>query len=285
MDFYILDDDIAVVKTLKHIITDRNIGVVAGYNTDVDCAIADIKEERPEIIMVDFMMKEMDGISFIKEVKKFYPQAAFIMISKVSDKALVQEAYDAGVEFFVSKPVNVIEIERVTGNVIERLKLKKVVNNIQSAFIEVNGKGDTSQIHEQKKSDNNQNWLDLMLGSFGIIGEKGTRDIRKIYEIMDKNNLRYSKAVLDKAAKLIGDTSKNVEQRVRRALKKALVNVATSRLDSVDDDSQIYAKYVFDHLSLKMEVDYQEGISDTGGRVRISKFMDGLMVYRDFLNE
>ena len=59
MDFYILDDDIAVVKTLKHIISDREIGTVAGYNTDVECAIADIREERPEIIMVDFMMKEI----------------------------------------------------------------------------------------------------------------------------------------------------------------------------------------------------------------------------------
>ena len=39
MDFYILDDDIAVVKTLKHIISDREIGTVAGYNTDVECAI------------------------------------------------------------------------------------------------------------------------------------------------------------------------------------------------------------------------------------------------------
>ena len=32
MDFYILDDDIAVVKTLKHIITERKIGTVIGYN-------------------------------------------------------------------------------------------------------------------------------------------------------------------------------------------------------------------------------------------------------------
>ena len=122
MDFYILDDDIAVVKTLKHIISDREIGTVAGYNTDVECAIADIREERPEIIMVDFMMKEMDGITFINEVRRFYPEAAFIMISKLSDKSLVNKAYDAGVEFFVSKPVNVLEIERVAKNIIERIK-------------------------------------------------------------------------------------------------------------------------------------------------------------------
>ncbi len=66
-------------------------------------------------------MKEMDGITFIKEVKKFNREAAFIMISKLSDKSLVNQAYDAGVEFFVSKPINVLEIERVCQNIIERI--------------------------------------------------------------------------------------------------------------------------------------------------------------------
>ena len=53
----------------------------------------------------------------------------------------------------------------------------------------------------------------------------------------------------------------------------------------VQDDIQIYAKYVFDHLSIKMEVNFQEGLSLAGGRVSISKFMDGLNVYRDFIEE
>ena len=42
MDFYILDDDIAVVKTLKHIITERKIGTVIGYNTDVELSLIHI---------------------------------------------------------------------------------------------------------------------------------------------------------------------------------------------------------------------------------------------------
>jgi response regulator receiver domain protein len=285
MDFYILDDDIAVVKTLKHIITDRKIGTVVGYNTDVECAIEDIREERPEIIMVDFMMKEMDGITFIKAVKKFHHEAAFIMISKLSDKSLVNQAYDAGVEFFVSKPVNVLEIERVCQNIIERIKLKKVVDNIQSAFMEVSSEDAVNTVKKEVPAERKQNWLDVMLGSLGILSEKGTNDIRKIYEHMEKSGGGYSKQMLSDVADMQGDSEKNVEQRVRRALKKALTNVAAAKIDMVEDDSQIYAKYVFDHLSIKMEVNYQEGISPAGGRVSIPKFMDGLTVYRDFIED
>ena len=61
MDFYILDDDIAVVKTLKHIITERKIGTVIGYNTDVECAIEDIKEENPSIDNNGGFHDERDG--------------------------------------------------------------------------------------------------------------------------------------------------------------------------------------------------------------------------------
>lgn len=285
MDFYILDDDIAVVKTLKHIITDRNIGTVVGYNTDVECAIDDIKEESPSIIMVDFMMKEMDGITFIREVKKFNREAAFIMISKLSDKSLVNQAYDAGVEFFVSKPVNVLEIERVCQNVIERMKLKKVVDNIHSAFMAVNSEDSKSQVKREVPAGRKQNWLDIMLGSLGILGEKGTNDIRKIYERMEKSGRGYSKQILSDVAESLGDSEKNVEQRVRRALKKALTNVAATKIDMLEDDSQIYAKYVFDPLSIKMEVNFQEGLASAGGRVSIPKFMDGLTVYRDFIED
>ena len=285
MDFYILDDDIAVVKTLKHIITERKIGTVIGYNTDVEGAIEDIKEESPSIIMVDFMMKEMDGITFIKEVKKFNREAAFIMISKLSDKSLVNQAYDAGVEFFVSKPINVLEIERVCQNIIERIRLKKVVDNIQNAFMEVNNSSDGVQAKRELTAERKQNWLDVLLGSLGILGEKGTNDIRKIYACMEKSDSAYSKHILGEVAQSLGDSEKNVEQRVRRALKKALSNVAAAKIDMIQDDIQIYAKYVFDHLSIKMEVNFQEGLSPAGGRVSISKFMDGLNVYRDFIEE
>lgn len=286
MNFYILDDDMAVVKTMKHIIKSQGIGTVVGCNTDVECAIADIREEQPDIILVDFLMKEMDGIAFIQEVKKFQEDASFIMISKVSDKSLVGKAYDAGVEFFIHKPINVREIQRVTQNVMERKKLRKVVDNIQSAFREVGDDGmDPSALPKSHPAERKQNWLDVMLGSFGILGEKGTGDIRRIYERMDQTGEAYSKTLLSDVAEAEGDSAKNVEQRIRRALKKALANVAVSKLDGAEEDSQIYAKYVFDHLSIKAEMNYQEGYATAGGRVSISKFMDGLMAYRDLHDE
>ena len=44
------------------------------------------------------------------------------MISKLSDKSLVNKAYDAGVEFFVSKPVNVLETWRTIFTIKKNIK-------------------------------------------------------------------------------------------------------------------------------------------------------------------
>ena len=193
---------------------------------------------------------------------------------------------DAGVEFFIHKPINVLEIQRVTQNVMERKKLRKVVDNIQNAFREVDGDDrNHAALPKNYPAERKQNWLDVMLGAFGILGEKGTVDIRRIYERMDQTGEAYSKTLLSDVAEEDGDSAKNVEQRIRRALKKALANVAVSKLDRAEEDSQIYAKYVFDHLSIKTEMNYQDGYAATGGRVSISKFMDGLMVYRDLHDE
>ncbi|MCR4955314.1 MAG: response regulator [Lachnospiraceae bacterium] len=282
MKYYIVDDDIAVVKTLERIITDRLGGVVVGCNTNADEAVKDVKEDDPDIVLVDFLMKEMDGVSLIKKMQGFNSNLTFIMISKVTDKSLVQAAYDVGVEFFINKPINVLEVERVTGNVAERIKLRKVVSHIQSAFGEIEESED--KVVPKKEQKNHS--VDILLSALGIYGEKGTNDILKIHEYMVEHKVNYGKEVLDEVSVELNDSIKNIEQRVRRTIKKGLSNAATIRMEDPENDvNVIYAGYVFDHIAMKREMDFLKGVSDSGGRVSISKFMDGLVLYRNYIND
>ena len=61
MRYYIVDDNIATVKNLENIIISRNLGTVCGYSTSPEAAISEILEERPEIVLVDFLMEEIDS--------------------------------------------------------------------------------------------------------------------------------------------------------------------------------------------------------------------------------
>ncbi|MBQ6621206.1 MAG: DNA-binding domain-containing protein [Mogibacterium sp.] len=277
MRYYIVDDNIATVKTLENILRKRDLGEVAGTATDPLIALQEIPELRPDIVLVDLLMSGIDGITLVSRIREVRPEICFVMISKVTDKEMVQQAYRAGIEFFISKPVNLIEVERVLGNVAERVRMRSIMSNIRNMFDE-KPEAENRAEPELKRQDGKN--LDILFGNLGMLGERGVQDIRLVFRLMQENRCDYDKKLLEDAAAEQGDTVKNVEQRIRRAVKKGLTNAASAGIDDFGNDSfVIYANYVFDFMALREEMSYLQGKSATGGRVSIPKFMDGLMLY------
>ncbi|MEE0515321.1 MAG: DNA-binding domain-containing protein [Emergencia sp.] len=277
MKYYLIDDEIGIVKTLENIIESRDLGEVSGYSTDPARAAEEIIGINPDIVLADLLMSGKDGISLVGEIKKVRPHILFVMISKVTDKSMVEQAYSAGVEFFIHKPINVIEVERVLRNVSDRLKMKNIVSNIRGIFEE-----EERTPAGAKKNDSSAQEINLLLGLLGMLGEKGTPDILAICRYLDETGESYSKEVLVKVAENRGESPKNLEQRMRRAIKKGLVNVANLAIDDYSNEVfQIYAGYVFDFKNIKDEMEFIKGNSAGGGRVNLSKFIEGLLLYRD----
>lgn len=277
MKYYLIDDEIGIVKTLENIIESRDLGEVSGYSTDPVRAAEEIISINPDIVLADLLMSGKDGISLVGEIKKIRPRILFVMISKVTDKSMVEQAYSAGVEFFIHKPINVIEVERVLRNVSDRLKMKNIVSNIRGIFEE-----EEAAPASVKKNEGSAQEINLLLGLLGMLGEKGTPDILAICKYLDETGESYSKEVLVKVAEIRGESPKNLEQRMRRAIKKGLVNVANLAIDDYSNEVfQIYAGYVFDFKNIKDEMEFIKGNSAGGGRVNLSKFIEGLLLYRD----
>ena len=281
MRYYVLDDNLATAKSLVNIIKVKGIGEVCGYALDPQDALEDIPRARPDIVLVDLLMDGMDGITFVQTVRERNPEICFVMVSKVTDKDMIAQAYEAGVEFFVSKPVNIVEIERVLTNVAEKLRMKGIVDNIRGMFEAPSS--DTKSTTPTPESRNSSHDLDILFSKLGMLGEKGTSDIRALFRYMEDHQIGYSRDVLDSVADDLNETPKNVEQRIRRAMKKGLNNAAHIGLDDFSNETfAVYADYVFDFKTLKDEMNGIE-TGTSGGRVSISKFMDGLLLYRSSL--
>ena len=58
------------------------------------------------------------------------------MISQVADKTMIEQAYNAGVEFYINKPINVIEVQNVLGNIADKIRMRSIVTNIKGMFAE-----------------------------------------------------------------------------------------------------------------------------------------------------
>ncbi len=277
MRYYIVDDNFATVKALQNIIKLREIGSVLGYSTNPEVALGEILEDKPDIVLVDLLMSGMDGITLVSKIREKDPSISFVMISKVSDKEMVQRAYNAGIEFFINKPVNITEVETVLRNVSERIRMRDIMGSIRDIF-----DVDKAPLRTQEPAKKRQNDCDILLGALGMLGEKGVQDIRLIYSMMAERGVGYDSSLIKEAAEMENDTVKNVEQRIRRAIRKGLANAASAGIDDYCSEIfTIYAGYVFDFRTLREEMNYQEGKSNFGGRISISKFMEGLILYHD----
>lgn len=274
MKYYLIDDEIGIVKTLENIIEAKNLGEVIGYSTEPLKGQEEIVSMRPDIVLVDLLMSNMDGISLVREIKKIRPEIGFVMISKVTDKSMVEQAYSAGVEFFIHKPINLIEVEKVLRNVADKLKMNSIMVNIRGMFEE------NQDSRNEKKAEDTMQEIHLFLGLLGMTGEKGTADIMDVCRYLEEHDESYTKDVLLQVAEKKGDSARNVEQRMRRAIKKGLNNVAIRGIDDYSSEVfQVYANYVFEFRDIKDEMDNIKGLTPGGGRVNISKFIEGLLLY------
>ena len=94
MKFYFVDDDKNIRTILKILVTERNLGECCGSSGNGDDALEDVAALHPDIIIVDLLMPDMDGISFVEKARKISPESACIMLSQVASKDLIAKAYD-----------------------------------------------------------------------------------------------------------------------------------------------------------------------------------------------
>ncbi|MDD5431863.1 MAG: response regulator [Candidatus Omnitrophica bacterium] len=69
-------------------------------------ALEKVKWEKPQIVLLDIVMSEMDGLKTLEKIKQSNQDSIVIIISAVKDSELSQKAIKAGAVSFIEKPVN-----------------------------------------------------------------------------------------------------------------------------------------------------------------------------------
>ena len=188
------------------------------FGADVD----DILAKNPDMVLIDFLMPEKDGVQVMRELRERGCKAKCIMISQVAAKELIGKAYDAGIEFFISKPINIIEVKSVIRNVDEQIKNEKTLTNIKKMFM-----AEIADMPKEKKKDDGYGRKVLyILNRLGMSGEKGGDDILRICEYLHNNGRPISQVSIGQLCELLSDAPKNMEQRVRRAIAVGMSNLA-----------------------------------------------------------
>ena len=105
----IVDDASFMRGSLKFIMESGGHEVV-GMAKDGKEALELYRKLKPDLVTLDILMREMDGITALKELRKNNPEAKVIMVTALGHEEKQKETSDGGALGFIRKPFKQDEI-------------------------------------------------------------------------------------------------------------------------------------------------------------------------------
>ena len=104
----IVDDDRDIVTIVSTILGGRGWDIKAAYNGRE--ALEAVTLSKPDIILLDIMMPEMNGIEVLKRIKKIDADARIIMITAFGDVESYLDSMELGAYEYINKPFETDEL-------------------------------------------------------------------------------------------------------------------------------------------------------------------------------
>ena len=97
----VIDDDTAVTDLLSLLLKSQGFDVMATNHSNDGLNF--IRENQPDLVVLDLMMPEMDGWEVCKSVRAF-SQVPIIILSALNDPSMIASVLDAGADDYLTKP-------------------------------------------------------------------------------------------------------------------------------------------------------------------------------------
>ncbi len=158
----IVDDELSVRDSFRMIFKKEYLVVMAGNAAE---ASEKIQKEEPDLIFLDIVMPEKDGMEMLKEVRQNQPLTPVVMLTATKTVKTAVEAMKLGAYDYITKPFDVEELRLVAQKALESHDLKIANRRLQE------------EVEERYRFDN-------------IIGK--SKEMREIYstirQIAEKNS-------------------------------------------------------------------------------------------------
>lgn len=283
LSFGIVDDDAASIRMLQSIIEKSWLGevvVTAENGSDGERAIVNTN---PDVVLIDLLMPDQDGIETIINLKQRGYSGKYVMISQIENKEMIGKAYQAGIEFYIQKPINRIEVEAVLSKVNEQCKISRYLGEMKDSLAKLSNLNMDGGNNQRKVTV--REIIQPIFRDMGIVGEIGSRDISEIMEYLilhyKDGNLPPLKELYEVAARAHNDSGregKAVEQRIRRTVMSAFSNLANIGLtDYSNPKFEHYAPLYFDFQDIRLKMqEMDRKLKPEKGKVNIKKFLQVL---------
>jgi len=277
--FVIIDDDASIRGILQKIIQQNHLGIVIDECDDGMKGEKIIREYQPDIALVDLLLPGQDGVELIDKVSLAAPNTSFIMVSQATSEQLITKAYESGIEFFIHKPINVLETISIINKVIESRKLKQIMSLMHQTISQYSSAPTPAG---EGPKDQRKARIYKVFSDLGIIGEAGVKDIYRMVQLIvqqgsESTSYQLRDIYLQMSAGSEQD-AKAIEQRVRRATTKGIQHLANLGIeDYYNEIFQSHSSSLFDFKEVRHEMNFIQGKSSYRGKINVKKFIEGLL--------
>ena len=108
MKILVVDDEDLLVKGIRFNLQNDGYEVVTGSN-GLD-AIESAKTDKPDLIILDVMMPEMDGLTACAKIREFSNVPIILLTAKITDMDKLI-GFDQGADDYLTKPFNILELK------------------------------------------------------------------------------------------------------------------------------------------------------------------------------
>jgi DNA-binding NtrC family response regulator len=140
----IVDDEEMIISSIKSFLTVEADYDLLSYTSPVK-ALEDLKTKikKVDLVISDYLMPEMDGISFLAEVKKKFPLVPRILLTGYADKEnAVKAINNVGLYQYIEKPWSNDDLRLIIRNGLEKTalldQLQEKIREVEKAHQELN---------------------------------------------------------------------------------------------------------------------------------------------------
>jgi two-component system, OmpR family, response regulator CpxR len=123
----LVDDEREFVQTLSERLLLRDMGSAVAY--DGESALTMVKEDEPEVMILDLKMPGIDGIEVLRRVKQTNPDIEVIILTGHGSEKDKEVCMQLGAFGYMQKPVDIDLLSETLKKANEKIRLKKAKKN------------------------------------------------------------------------------------------------------------------------------------------------------------
>jgi DNA-binding NarL/FixJ family response regulator len=126
MKVFLADDHRLMIAAVRTALEREDDIEVVGTTTDAANVLPLVAELRPDVVVLDVLMPQIDGLAVLERIKARFDDVIVVLLSASEDQSLVGQAREKGASAFVHKQIDPVELASILRQALDSHEFQSV---------------------------------------------------------------------------------------------------------------------------------------------------------------